>query len=40
MDNKSFRVLEFDKIIENLKKKSYSSLVINIIEKLENSYYF
>lgn len=37
MDNKSFRVLEFDKIIENLKTKASSSLGLNRIEKLEPS---
>lgn len=34
MDNKSFRVLEFDKIIEALKTKASSSLGLNKIEKL------
>ena len=37
MDNKSFRVLEFDKIIEALKTKASSSLGLNKIEKLEPS---
>ena len=37
MDNKSFRVLEFDKIIEILKTKASSSLGLNKIEKLEPS---
>ena len=37
MDNKSFKVLEFDKIIEILKTKASSSLGLNKIEKLEPS---
>ena len=37
MDNKSFRVLEFDKIIEILKTKASSSLGLNKIENLEPS---
>lgn len=37
MDNKSFKVLEFDKIIEILKTKASSSLGLNRIEKLEPS---
>ena len=37
MDNKSFKVLEFDKIIEILKTKAASSLGLNRIEKLEPS---
>jgi len=37
MDNKSFRVLEFDKIIEILKTKASSSLGIHKIENLEPS---
>lgn len=37
MDNKSFRVLEFDKIIEILKTKASSSLGLHKIENLEPS---
>ena len=37
MDNKSFKVLEFDKIIDILKTKASSSLGLNKIEKLEPS---
>lgn len=37
MDNKSFKVLEFDKIIEILKTKASSSLGLHKIEKLEPS---
>ena len=37
MDNKSFKVLEFDKIIESLKSKASSSLGLHKIEKLEPS---
>ena len=40
MDNKSFRVLEFDKIIEILKTKASSSLGLHKIENLEPSYDF
>ena len=40
MDNKSFKVLEFDKIIEILKTKSSSSLGLHKIENLEPSYDF
>lgn len=37
MDKKSFKVLEFDKIIDILKTKASSSLGLNKIEKLEPS---
>lgn len=37
MDNKSFKVLEFDKIIEILKTKASSSLGLNKIKNLEPS---
>ena len=40
MDNKSFKVLEFDKIIEILKTKASSSLGLHKIENLEPSYDF